>query len=134
MDATSKEVKQSCARNGLSVRKLAIHMDGSFVAHLCDGSLHLITINGQGLSSTQLGENLNEMIICSKSETLITGGEIGCARIWKLHDLSLQCTVDVQKHGAITSLALTSPDISPAAQFLAVGSSNGLLSIVFRSF
>ena len=133
VDASTKKVKESCSRNGIPVRKLAIHMDGSFVAHLCDGSLHVITINGQWLCSTHVGESLHTMIICSHSETLITGGEQGCARIWKLHDLSLQCTVDVEKYGAITSLALTPPEASPATQFLCVGSSNGLLSIVFRN-
>ena len=68
------------------------------------------------------------MIICPESEALITGGDMGCVRVWSLHDLSLHCTVDVKKHGAVTSLALT-----PAgSQFLCVGSSNGLLSIVSR--
>lgn len=133
IDAISKEVSHSCAINGLSVKKIAIHVHGSFVAHLSDGSLHLITVNGQRLFSTHVEENLYSMIICAQSETLITGGEKGLARIWKLHDLSLQCTVDVEKYGAITSLALTSLDTSPAAQFLCVGSSNGYLSIVYRS-
>lgn len=133
VDSSTKELKHSCACNGMPVKKLAIHMDGSFVAHLSDGSIHLITINGKHITSAHVGETLNSMIICSQSETLITGGEQGCARIWKIHDLSLQCTVDVEKYGAITSLALTSPDASSAVQFLCVGSSNGLLSIVFRS-
>ena len=112
--------------NGIPVRKLAIHIDGTFVAHLLDGSLHVISINGQEISSVHTGEQLNAMLICPTSETLITGGDMGSARIWKLHDLSLQCTVDVKKHGAITSLALT----PIASQFLCIGSSNGLLSVV----
>ena len=128
IDATTKEVHESCAGNGIPVKKLAIHMDGSFVAHLRDGSLHVISINGQGLCSAHTGEQLNAMIICPKSETLITGGDMGSVRIWKLHDLSLQCTVDVKKHGAITSLALTPSE----SQFLCIGSSNGLLSVVSR--
>merc|ERR1712194_984486 len=94
----------------------------------CDGSLHVLSINGQQLCSTRLGEQLNEMIICQKSQTLITGGEMGSVRIWNFHDLSLQCTVDVKKHGAITSLVLTQSE----SQFLCTGSSNGMLSVVSR--
>jgi len=124
----AREVQESCAGNGIPVKKLAIHMDGYFVAHFCDGSLHVLSINGQQLCSTQLGEQLNEMIICQKSQTLITGGEMGSVRIWNFHDLSLQCTVDVKKHGAITSLVLTQSE----SQFLCTGSSNGMLSVVSR--
>lgn len=128
VDTLSKEVQESCAGNGIPVRKLAIHVDGTFVAHLSDGSLRVFSINGQQLSSKHIGENLNAMIICQKSETLVTGGDMGCARIWKLHDLSLQCTVDVKKHGPITSLAFTPGE----SRFLCIGCSNGLLSIVSR--
>mmetsp|Transcript_9074 Transcript_9074/g.13677 ORF Transcript_9074/g.13677 Transcript_9074/m.13677 type:complete len:232 (+) Transcript_9074:1-696(+) len=128
VDATTKELRESCAGNGIPVRKLAIHIDGTFVAHLLDGSLHVISINGQEICSAQIGEQLNAMLICSRSETLITGGEMGRARIWKLHDLSLQFDVDVKSHGAITSLALTHIQ----SQFLCIGSSNGLLSVVSR--
>lgn len=127
IDATTKEVQESCTGNGLSVRKLAIHMDGSFAAHHSDGSLHVISINGEQLCRTHIGEQLNAMIICSKSDTLITGGSLGRVRVWKLHDLSLQCTVDV-KNGPITSLAFSNND----PQLLCIGSNNGMMSIVSR--
>ena len=111
------------------MRKLSIHMDGSFVVHLADGSLHHISVNGQHLCRADIEENLNAMVICPKSETILTGGDMGCVRKWTLHDSSsLLCTVDVKKHGLITSLALT----RGVPQFLYVGSSNGLLSIVSR--
>ena len=125
IDATTKEVLESCGGNGIPVKKLAIHIDGYFVAHLCDGSLWVISINGQQLCRAHIGEHLNAMIICSKSNSIVTGGSMGCVRIWKLDDLSLQCTIDVKKHGSITSLAFT-----PDKQFLCIGSVAGLISIV----
>ncbi|KAL7554274.1 hypothetical protein ACHAWF_017715 [Thalassiosira exigua] len=125
IDARTKEMRESCAGNGIAVRKLAIHTDGFFVAHFGDGSLYVISINGRRLCNAQIGEQLNAMIICPKSGALITGGGKGLARIWKLHDLSLQCTLDVKKHGAVTSLALT----RPGSQFLCIGSKNGVLTI-----
>jgi hypothetical protein len=73
------------------------------------------------------------MIICPQSETLITGGEKGLTRMWKLQDLSVKCTVDVSKYGQITSMLLIPSDNSPVAQFLCLGSENGLMSIVFRN-
>ena len=127
VDATTKEVLECCGGNGIPVKKLAIHIDGYFVAHLCDGSLCVISINGQQLCRAHIGEHLNAMIICSKSNSIVTGGSMGCVRIWKLDDLSLQCTIDVKKHGSITSLAFT-----PDKQFLCIGSVAGLVSIVSR--
>ena len=128
IDATTKKVQESCGSNGaIPVKKLAIHVDGYFVAHLADGSLYVISINGEQLCKTHIGEHLNAMIICSQSNTVVTGGSMGGAKVWKLNDLSLQCTVDVKKHGSITSLAFTHE-----SEFLCIGSSNGLLSIVSR--
>ncbi len=128
-DASSKEVQGSSGMgNGIPVRKLSIHVDGSFVAHLSDCSMHHISVNGQQLCRAHIGEALHAMVICPESETVITGGELGCVRIWNLHDFSLLCTVDVKKHGPITSLALT----RGVPQFLCVGSGNGLTSIVSR--
>lgn len=128
-DASTKEVQESSGTgNGIPVRKLSIHVNGSFLVHLLDGSLHHISVNGEQLCRAHIGERLNAMMICTKSETVITGGEMGCVRIWALHDFSLLCTVDVKKHGPITSLALT----RGVPQFLCVGSSNGLTSIVSR--
>ncbi|KAL3786440.1 hypothetical protein HJC23_011021 [Cyclotella cryptica] len=95
INAVSLRVENLCAGNAIPVLKLAIHSDGIFVAHLCDGSLYLITVNGHQLCSTNAGETLNSMILCPQSETLITGGEKGLARLWKLRDLSEKCTVDV---------------------------------------
>jgi len=128
VDAVTEEVQELCAGNGIPVKKLAIHSDGFFLAHLYDGSLHVISVNGQQLCSTNIGESLNTMIICPKSETVITGGDKGCVRIWALEDLTLKLTVDVNKNGPITSLAFT----PGAQQFLCIGSSNGMLSIVSR--
>ncbi len=128
VDAVTQQVQESCAGNGIPVNKQAIHSNGFFLAHLCDGSLHVISINRHQLCCTNIGESLNTMIICPKSETVITGGDKGCVRIWALEDLTLQCTVDVKKNGPITSLAFT----PGAEQFLCIGSSNGMLSIVSR--
>ena len=128
IDAETETVQESCARNGIPVKKLAIHSDGFFVAHFCDGSLYVISINGQQLCSANIGERLNTMIICPESETVITGGDIGCVRVWALHDLTLRCTVDVKKNGSITSLIRT----TGSPHFLCIGSSNGMVSIVSR--
>ncbi len=133
VDASTKEVKHSCAINGLCVRNLAIHVNGTFVANLSDEKLYLFTVNGEKLADINLEEELHSMIICQQSERLITGGERGLAKIWTLHDLSLDCTVDVSTYGAITSLVLTPMDLSQTAQYLCVGSSNGSLSIVYKS-
>jgi WD40 repeat protein len=133
VNAISRQVENSCAGNAIPATKLAIHSDGLFVAHLCDGSLYVITVNGHQVSSTNAGEILNSIIICPQSETLVTGGANGLARMWKLQDLSVKCTVDVSKYGRITSMLLIPADTSPVAQFLCVGSENGLLSIVFRN-
>ena len=130
VDAATEEVRESCAGNGIPVDKLAIHTDGTFVAHLRDGSLHVISVNGQELCSTKTGERLNAILVCPRSETLIAGGESGDVKIWGLHDLAPRCTVDVRRHGAVTSLALT-PDADDP-QFLCIGSGNGLLSVLSR--
>lgn len=132
VNAVSQDVENACAGNAIPVSKLAIHSNGIFVAHLHDGSLHVITVNGHRLVHTQVGEMLNSIVMCPQSETLITGGEHGLARMWNLHDLTAKCTVDVSKYGQITSMVLVPSENSSATQFLCVGSENGLLSIVFR--
>lgn len=129
IDAATGEVRESCARDAISVKLLEIHFNGSFVAHLVDGSLHVISLNGESLCNKDLGESLNAMVICPDSEILVTGGELGCARIYSLHDLRLQCTVDVESHGDITSLAVASTE----SQLLCIGSDDGMLSIVHAS-
>ena len=129
IDAATSEVQKSCARDAIPVKLLEIHLNGSFVAHLEDGSLHVISLNGQSLCNKDLGESLNAMVICPDSEIPVTGGELGCARIYSLHDLRLQCTVDVESHGDITSLAVA----STVSQLLCIGSSNGMLSLVNAS-
>lgn len=129
VDAAKKEVKDSCARNnGITPQKLAIHMDGSFVAYFNDGTLMVITINGQRICKADVGEKINAMLICHESEALITGGELGSVRVRTLHDLTVQCSLNIKKYGPITTLALTSDP-----NFLCVGSSNGFLSVVFRN-
>lgn len=128
VDAISKEVKDSCARNnGITPQKLVIHMDGSFVAYFSDGTLMVITINGQCICKTNAGEKINAMLICHESEALITGGELGSVRVRTLHDLSVRCTLNIKKYGPVMTMALTSDP-----NFLCVGSSNGFLSVVFR--
>lgn len=130
--AWSSEVQESSGDgNGIPVKKISIYVNGSFLAHLADGSLHHISVNGQQLCRVHIGETLHAMVLCQKSETIITGGDMGCVRIWSMHDFSLLCTVDVKKHGPITSLALTRGGVL-LPQFLCVGSSNGLTSIVSR--
>jgi WD40 repeat protein len=133
VNAVSQEVENSCEGNSVPVIKLAIHSDGIFVAHLCDGSLHVITVNGHRLVSTNTGEILSSLMICPQSGTVITGGEQGLVRMWNLHDLKAKCAVDVSKYGQITSMLLIPSDNHPMAQFLCIGSENGLLSVVFRS-
>ena len=129
VDATNKEVKSSCARNNNVIipQKLAIHMDGTFVAYFGDGTLVVITINGECICKANSREKINSMLICHESEVLITGGELGTLRVWTLHDLSVRCTLNIKKYGPITTLALTSDP-----SFLCVGSSNGFLSVIFR--
>ena len=47
IDAATSEVQESCARDAIPVKLLEIHLNGSFVAHLEDGSLNVISLNGQ---------------------------------------------------------------------------------------
>ena len=133
IDAVSQKVKNMCAGNGIPVSKLAIHSDGIFVAHLCDGSLHVITVNGHHLASKNVGEVLNSILICPQSASIITGGEKGLVQMWNLHDLGEKCAIDVSSYGRITSMLLIPSETSPETQFLCVGSENGLLSVVFQS-
>lgn len=131
VDAVSRQVKDSCARGShscLTPQKLVIHMDGTFVAYFSDGTLMAITINGEYICDANTGEKINAMLICHESEALIAGGELASVRVWSLHDLSVRCTLNIKKYGPITTLALTSDP-----NFLCVGSSNGFLSVVFRS-
>lgn len=133
IDAVSQKVKNMCAGNGIPVSKLAIHSDGIFVAYLCDGSLHVITVNGHRLASKNIGDRLNSVSICPQSTSLVTGGEQGMAQIWSLHDLDTKCSIDVSSYGRITSMLLIPSEGSLETKFLCVGSENGMLSVVFPS-
>ena len=129
VDAKTKEVNDSCARDrSITPQKLAIHMDGFFAVYFNDGSILVLTINGNCICKADADEKIKTMLVCHESEALITGGELGSVRVWSLHDLQVRCSLNMKKYGPITSLAMTSDP-----NFLCVGSSNGFLSIVFRN-
>ena len=133
IDALSHEVVNSCVGNAIPVIKLALHSDGIFVAHLADKSLHVVTVNGHRLAKAYVGELLNSIVLCSHTSTLITGGEQGFTKIWNIHDLCVKCSIDLSRYGQIRSMVLVPSDHSPKAQYLCVGSENGLMSVVFKN-
>eukprot|EP00957_Ditylum_brightwellii_P186794 14223038-Ditylum_brightwellii.AAC.1 len=71
------------------VRLLTLHSNGNFATHLEDGMLLLYTVNGAKLCSTDSGEKLNAMTICTGGEMLVTGGESCHVVIRSMRDLGV---------------------------------------------
>jgi WD40 repeat protein len=112
------------------VSKIALDTTGNLVAHMRDRGLHTFTINGICLCSTDAGEHLNDMTICSRGEILITGGDACRLLIRRTCDLSVTAMLDLSRHGPIRCIALTPDDLNPMEQFLFIGSDDGMITIV----
>lgn len=113
-----------------TVSKLVLDSTGNLAVHMQDQGLHIFTVNGVILCSTNAGETINDMTICSRGEFLITGGERCQVLIRTLVDLNVCAMLDLSGHGPIRCLALTPDDLNPTEQFLFIGSDDGMITIV----
>ena len=95
-----------------------------------DRGLHTYTVNGVKLGTVDAGETLEDMLICSHGELLVTGGERGQVLIRKVVDLSVCAMLDVSRHGRIRTIAVTPDDLNPVNQFLFVGSDDGSITVI----
>jgi len=112
-----------------AVRKLAMHPQG-FVAHMADQMLYSLTINGTVLHSVSAEDTLHAMEVSSDGQMLITGGDKYEVVIRAIHTLTVRCVLDLSKHGPIRCISLTPPENNPAPQFMYIGTSDGLVTIV----
>lgn len=112
------------------VSKLALGTESNMVVHMEDGGLHTFTVNGVRLSSTDAGEHLHDMKICSNDEMLITGGDSCRVLIRTVVDLHICAMLDLTRHGPIRCIALTPDDLNPVNQYLFIGSDDGMITVV----
>ena len=120
---------QPSSSSAAGVRKLALEMHGNMAAHTQDGGLHVYTINGVHLASTDVGELLHDMKICGEN-MLVTGGESGQVMIRTLSDLQICSKLDLHRHGPIRCLSMTPDLLNPLPQYLFIGSDDGMITIV----
>ena len=113
-----------------SISRLALGASGALVAHMEDRGLHTFTVNGVRLCSTNAGERLNDMVICSDDQILVSGGDRCQVLIRSVVDLQVCATLDLSRHGPIRCIALTPDNLNPAEQFLFVGSDDGMITMV----
>ena len=124
--------RSSLTRGPACVRKLALDLWGNFVAHLDDGMLYVYTVNGTRLGCTDTGETLHAMEISGDGKMLVTGGENCKVVIRTVHDLAVQCVLDLTSHGPIQCIAFTPSSLNPLPQFMFVGTKDGKITIVDR--
>ena len=115
---------------GTAVRKVALDCHGTFTVCTADQNLHVYTVNGAHLCSSNADDVLHDMKICSSGETLVTGGDKGQLAIRSMHDLRILATLDISKHGPIRCISLTPDDLNPIPQYLFIGSHDGTITIV----
>jgi WD40 repeat protein len=115
---------------GAAVRKLALDGHGTFAVYVADQNLHVYSVNGALLCSSNAADVLHDMKICSSGETLVTGGIKGQLAIRSMQDLRILATLDISKHGPILCISLTPDDLNPIPQYLFIGSHDGMITIV----
>ena len=116
--------------SGGAVSKLALDTTGTMCIHMQDDGLHSFTVNAVRLCSTNAGEQLTDMKICSRGEMLVTGGSRCQVLIRTVADLSVCAKLDLSQHGPIRCISLTPDDLNPSQQFLFIGSDDGMITIV----
>jgi hypothetical protein len=124
---SSSESDKECSG---AVRKIALDSIGNMVIHMSDYGLHTFTANAVLLKSTNAGELIVDMTICSRGEILISGGMNCQVMIRSVHDLQVLSLLDLTRHGPIRCISLTPDDLNPTKQFLFVGSDDGMITIV----
>jgi WD40 repeat protein len=114
-----------------SVRKLAIHKDGIFVAHLETGLLQMYTINGTKLGCIDAGEKLHAMEMIPGGHSLVTGGESGHVIIRSLRNLGIRYVLDLSDYGPIHCITFTPPPLHSKSiqQFMFVGTQDGSITV-----
>ena len=119
------------ANDATSVRKLAIHKDGTFVAHLETGLLQMYTVNGVKLGCIDAGEKLNAMEMIPGGHSLVTGGESGHVIIRSLRNLEIRYVLDLSDYGPIQCIAFTPPPLHSKSvqQFMFVGTLDGSITV-----
>jgi WD40 repeat protein len=92
--------------------------------------MYQFSVNGFRLCSTDAGEKLNDMAICSDDQILVSGGDRCHVLIRTVADLQVYALLDLSQHGPIRCISLTPDDLNPVQQFLFVGSDDGMITIV----
>lgn len=115
-----------------SVTRVSLDATGNMVVHMSDGGLFSFTVNGVELASTDAGETIHDMKLCSNGEFLITGGDNCQVYIRSFSDLAVRAMLDLSRHGPIRCIALTPDDMNPVNQFLFIGSDDGSVTMVDR--
>lgn len=110
--------------------KIALGNNGNFAVQMEDYNLHTYTVNAVRLCSVDAGEKLHDMVVSTTGQILVTGGERGHLIIRNMIDLQICTSIDLSRFGPIRCIALTAADLNPIAQFLFVGSDNGMITIV----
>lgn len=111
------------------VRKVALHKDGVFVAHLETGALQMRSINGAQLGWVDAGEKLNVMKVIPGTYSLVTGGESGQVIVRSLQNLTIKYTLNISDYGPVHSLAFN-PLSTSNEQFMFVGTHDGSITVV----
>ncbi len=115
----------------VGVRKLAIHKDGTFVAHLETGLLQMYTINGTKLGCIDAGEKLHAMEMIPGGHSLVTGGESGHVILRSLRNLAITYVLDLSDYGPIHCITFTPPPLHSKSiqQFMFVGTQDGSITV-----
>lgn len=113
-----------------AILKTSIHQVGRLVVHTEDCGLHTYTVNGVRLCSTDAGEILNDMAVCSGGEILVTGGERCHVLIRNVSTLEILSMLDLSRHGPIRCISLTPEELNPIPQVMFIGSDDGMVTVV----
>jgi WD40 repeat protein len=111
------------------VRKLSLHKDGIFIAHLETGMLQMRSVNGAQLGCADAGEKLNVMKMIPGGYSFVTGGESGKVHVRSLQNLTIKYALNISDYGPVHSIAFNQPS-SSIEQFIFVGSQDGSITVV----
>mmetsp|Transcript_11727 Transcript_11727/g.21928 ORF Transcript_11727/g.21928 Transcript_11727/m.21928 type:complete len:2939 (+) Transcript_11727:68-8884(+) len=111
------------------VRKLALHKDGIFIAHLETGILQMRSVNGAELGCVDAGEKLNVMKMIPSGYSLVTGGESGRVLVRSLKNLAIKYALNINDYGPVHCIAFNPPS-SSNEQFIFVGTQDGSITVV----
>jgi hypothetical protein len=113
----------------VEVRKLAVHKDGIFVAHLNTGVLQMYTVNGVQLGCIDARENLNVMKMIPGGHSLVTGGDNGNVLVRSLTNLAVRYALNISDYGPIYCITFN-PPTNCNEQFMFVGTQDGSVTVI----